>query len=112
MLCHVFSALTLLAGRHEEQQMPLHPQIPSTLASFKPSLVLPFWYQLTQVVLGKRPLIVGMGQFGASVLARPFWRRHVLAQRQTYTVFFKLMVIIMYLRFNEVNVIRLSTDMS
>jgi len=107
MLCHVFSALTLLAGRHEEQQMPLHPQIPSTLASFKPSLVLPFWYQLTQVVLGKRPLIVGMGQFGASVLAQTRFG----ATTDGHS-FLKLMVIIMYLRFNEVNVIRLSTDMS
>ena len=33
-----------------------HPQTPSSLASFKSRLVLPFWYQLTQVVLEKRPL--------------------------------------------------------
>jgi len=41
------------------QLMPLHPQTPSSLvslASFKSRLVLPFWYQLTQVVLEKRPL--------------------------------------------------------
>jgi len=56
MLCHVFSALTLLAGRHKEQQMPLHLQITSTLASFKPSLVLPFWYRLMLDVLKKRLL--------------------------------------------------------
>ena len=33
-----------------------HPTTPSSLASFKSRLVLPFWYQLTQVVLEKRPL--------------------------------------------------------
>jgi len=33
------------------QLMPLHP----TLASFKSKLALPFWYQLIQVVLEKRP---------------------------------------------------------
>ena len=36
--------------------MPLHPKTPSSLASFKSRLVLPFWYQLIQVVLEKRPL--------------------------------------------------------
>jgi len=39
------------------QLMPLHPKTPSSLASFKPRPVLPFWYWLTQVVLEKRPLI-------------------------------------------------------
>jgi len=34
----------------------LHPKTPSSLASFKSRLVLPFWYQLIQVVLEKRPL--------------------------------------------------------
>ena len=38
------------------QLIPLHPKTPSSLASFKSKLVLPFWYQLTQVVLEKRPL--------------------------------------------------------
>jgi len=38
------------------QLMPLHPQTPPSLASFKSRLVLPFWYRLTQVVLEKRPL--------------------------------------------------------
>ena len=33
--------------------MPLHPQTPSSLASFKPRLVLPLWYWLIQVVLEK-----------------------------------------------------------
>ena len=74
-----FSALTLLVGRQERsirpvkiewrgvcvviclergadclhmvQLMSLHPQTPSSLASFKSRLVLRFWYQLTQVVL-------------------------------------------------------------
>ena len=41
---------------HMVQLMPLHPQTPSFLASFKSRLVLPFWYQLIQVVLEKRPL--------------------------------------------------------
>ena len=38
------------------QLMPLHPKTPSSLASFKSRLVLPFWYRLAQVVLEKRPL--------------------------------------------------------
>ena len=29
---------------------------PSSLASLKPRMVLPFWYWLTQIVLEKRPL--------------------------------------------------------
>ena len=33
-----------------------HPKTPSSLVSFKSRLVLPFWYQLTQVVMEKRPL--------------------------------------------------------
>jgi len=41
---------------HMVQLMPLHPKTPSSLASFKSRLVLPFWYQLTQVVLERRPL--------------------------------------------------------
>jgi len=32
------------------------PKTPSSLASFKSRLVLPFWYRLTQVVPEKRPL--------------------------------------------------------
>jgi len=38
------------------QLMPLHPKTSSSLASFKSRLVLLLWYQLTQVVLEKRPL--------------------------------------------------------
>jgi len=41
---------------HMVQLVPLHPKIPSSLASFKSRLVLPFWYTFTQVVLEKRPL--------------------------------------------------------
>jgi len=41
---------------HMVQLMPLHPQTPSSLDSLKSRLVLPFWFQLTQVVLEKRPL--------------------------------------------------------
>jgi len=41
---------------HMVQLMPLHPKTASSLASFKSRLVLPFWYRLTQAVLGKRPL--------------------------------------------------------
>jgi len=33
------------------QLMPLHPKTPSSLVSFMSRLVLPFWYQLTLVVL-------------------------------------------------------------
>ena len=36
--------------------MPLHLQTPSSLASFKSQLVLPFRYWLTQVVVEKRQL--------------------------------------------------------
>ena len=36
---------------HIVQLMPLHPQTPSSLASFNLWLVLPFWYWLTHVVL-------------------------------------------------------------
>jgi len=43
-------------GLHMVQLMPLSPQTPSSLAAFKSTLVLPFWYQLTQVVLEKTPL--------------------------------------------------------
>jgi len=41
---------------HMVQLMPLHPKTPSSLASLKSRLVLPFWYWLNQVVLEKRPL--------------------------------------------------------
>ena len=41
---------------HMVHLMPLHPQTPSSLASFKSRLVLPFRYWLTQVILERRPL--------------------------------------------------------
>ena len=41
---------------HMVQLMPLHPQTPSSLASFKSRLVLPICYWHTEVVLEKRPL--------------------------------------------------------
>ena len=40
---------------HMVQLMPLPSQTPSSLASFKSILVLPFWYPLAHVVLEKRP---------------------------------------------------------
>jgi len=41
---------------HMVQLMSLHPKTPSSLTWYKPRLVLPFWYRLTQDVLEKRPL--------------------------------------------------------
>jgi len=41
---------------HIIQLMPLHPETPSSFASFKSRVVLPFWYWPIQVVLEKRPL--------------------------------------------------------
>jgi len=41
---------------YKVQLIPLHPKTSSSLASFTSRLVLPFWYQLTQVVLEKRQL--------------------------------------------------------
>jgi len=38
------------------QLMTPHPQTPSSLASFKSRLVLPFWYRFTKAVLENRPL--------------------------------------------------------
>ena len=38
-----------------EVQIVCHCRPPSSLASFKSRVVLPFWYRLTQVVLEKRP---------------------------------------------------------
>jgi len=34
---------------------PADPRTPSSLASFKSRLVLPFWYQVSPLVLKKRP---------------------------------------------------------
>jgi len=41
---------------HVVQLMPLLHKTPSSHAPFKSRMVLPFWYQLAQVVLEKRPL--------------------------------------------------------
>ena len=41
---------------HMVQLMPLYPKIPSSLAAFKSTPVLPSWHWLTQAVLEKRPL--------------------------------------------------------
>ena len=41
---------------HMVQLMSLHPITPSSLASFKSRLVLPFLSRFTQVVVEKRPL--------------------------------------------------------
>ena len=41
---------------HTVQLMPLPSQTPSSLASFKSRLVLPFWYRLIHTVLERRPL--------------------------------------------------------
>ena len=75
-----FSALALLVGHEKEhmsckklcdevwvcgylsdclhvvQLMPLHPKTPSSLASFNSKLFFNFWYQLTHIVLEKKPL--------------------------------------------------------
>ena len=45
------------------------PKTPSSLASFKSRLLLPFWYQLTQVVLEKRLLNRCNSSSSSSVLA-------------------------------------------
>ena len=43
---------------HMVQLTALHPRTPSFLASFESRLVLPFWYQLTHVVLENRNVVV------------------------------------------------------
>jgi len=45
-----------LCNRLTNFDEPLHPKKPSSLASSKSRLVLPFWYWLTQVVPEKRLL--------------------------------------------------------
>ena len=52
----VWSEMQIVCIMHMVQLMPLHPKTPSSLASFKSRLVLPFWYLLKQVVLEKIPL--------------------------------------------------------
>ena len=48
---------------HVVQLMLLHPILPSSLASFKSRLFLPFWYQLTQVVLEKMGVVLAVSYF-------------------------------------------------
>ena len=55
--------------------MPLHPKTPSSLASFKSRLVLPFWYRLTQVVLEKRPINGCSSSSSSIVVHHCLWRR-------------------------------------
>ena len=47
---------------HVVQLMPLHPQTPSSLASFRSRLVLPFRSQLTQVVLVKETVVLNQAR--------------------------------------------------
>ena len=51
---------------HMIQLMPLHHKTSSSLASFKSRLVLPFWYQRTQIVLEKRSLNKRNSRLGIS----------------------------------------------
>jgi len=61
------------------QLMPLHRKSPSSLASFKSRLVLPFWYRLSQVVLGKCVCVfVGLGSFMFWVTQELFKVNHSL----------------------------------
>ena len=62
------------------QLMPLHPKTPSSLASFKSILVLPFWYRLTHVVVEKRPLN------GCSSSSSNLYPMLVVARRAARTV--------------------------
>jgi len=59
---------------HMVQLMPLHPKTPSSLASFKSRLVLPFWYQLTQVVLERRPLNGCCSSSSSSDISEVTWQ--------------------------------------
>ena len=52
--------------------MPLHPKTPSSLASFKSRLVLPFRYWLTQVVLQKS-LLNGCNSSSSSSSSSSTW---------------------------------------
>ena len=61
------------------QLMPLHPQTPSSLASFKSRLVLPFWYRLAQVILEKRRLN------GCSIISRPILHCEPARQRGLFS---------------------------
>jgi len=51
-------SLHMVQLMHMDQLLPLHLQNPIVSCLIKSSPVLPFWYQLTQVVLENRPLNV------------------------------------------------------
>jgi len=53
-----------------------------SLASFKSRLVVPFWYQLTQVILEKRPL----NEYSSSVVRDSEWQWHELGNMQTICI--------------------------
>jgi len=76
--------------------LPLHPKNPSSVASFKSRLVLPFWYRLTQVDQEKRPsngaVVVVVGLIIMSVTApcsAGFFRRTHL---EVYSRFLMLLI--------------------
>ena len=58
-------------------------QTPSSLASFKSRLVLPFWYRLTQVVLEKRLLNGCSSSSSSVVIFDHFCQINCLNVRQT-----------------------------
>ena len=68
-----------------------HPRTPSSLASFKSRLVLPFWYRLSQVVLEKRPMnrcsVVAVVLYWAAKLSLPSqqtWASHLSPNLHIY----------------------------
>ena len=61
-----------------------HPKTPSSLASFKSRLVLPFLYWLTQVVLEKRPL--NECSTSSSLIKHSWWQESSCIWRQTTMV--------------------------
>jgi len=71
------------------QLMPLHPKTPSSLASFKSRLVLPFWYRLTEVVLEKRPLKGGSSTYLQDAHVWHMSRKEETVLTGTYTFIYK-----------------------
>ena len=74
---------------HMVQLMPLHPKTPSSLASFKSRLVLPFWYRLTEVVLEKRPLKGGSSIYLQDAHVWHMSRKEETVLTGTYTFIYK-----------------------
>jgi len=66
-----------------------HPKTPSSLASFKSRLVLPFWYRLTQVVLEKEPLN-GCNSSTSSWVGMLSWKKWVFSNHLQCAVLQKL----------------------